>query len=70
MSSGIGAMGMNVRTGKVMVFKAKPRFLRCPRPARLWLFNPDLVGLCRVQADAEHRQRDMPWVIVPGLNSP
>ena len=43
---GIGAMGMNVRTGKFMVFKAKATILTMSRPARLWLFNPDLVGLC------------------------
>lgn len=39
-------MGMNVRTGKFMVFKAKATILTMSRPARLWLFNPDLVGLC------------------------
>ena len=39
-------MGMNVRTGKFMVFQAKATILTMSRPARVWLFNPDLVGLC------------------------
>lgn len=39
-------MGMNVRTGKFHVFKAKSTVLCMSRPARVWLFNPDLVGLC------------------------
>ena len=43
---GIGAVGMNVRTGKLMIFKAKATVLTMSRPARVWLFNPDLVGLC------------------------
>ena len=43
---GIGAIGMNVRTGKLVVFKAKATILTMSRPARVWLFNPDLVGLC------------------------
>lgn len=43
---GIGAVGMNVRTGKFHVFKAKSTVLCMSRPARVWLFNPDLVGLC------------------------
>ena len=43
---GIGAIGMNVRTGKLMVFRAKATLLTMSRPARVWLFNPDLVGLC------------------------
>lgn len=43
---GIGAIGMNVRTGKLLVFKAKATLLTMSRPARVWLFNPDLVGLC------------------------
>ncbi len=43
---GIGAMGMNVRTGKFMIFRAKATILAMSRPARIWLFNPDLVGLC------------------------
>lgn len=43
---GVGAVGMNVRTGKIVVFHAKATLLTMSRPARLWLFNPDLVGLC------------------------
>lgn len=43
---GIGACGINVRTGKFHVFKAKATVLCMSRPARVWLFNPDLVGLC------------------------
>lgn len=43
---GIGAMGMHVRTGKFMIFQAKATILTMSRPARIWLFNPDLVGLC------------------------
>ena len=43
---GIGAMGMNVRTGRFVVFLAKATVLCMSRPARVWLFNPDMVGLC------------------------
>ena len=43
---GIGAIGMNVHTGKLMVFRAKATLLTMSRPARVWLFNPDLTGLC------------------------
>ena len=43
---GAGAVGMNVRTGKILVFRAKSTILTMSRPARVWLFNPDLVGLC------------------------
>ena len=43
---GAGAIGMNVRTGKLMIFRAKSTILTMSRPARVWLFNPDLVGLC------------------------
>lgn len=43
---GIGALGMNVRTGKFMVFSAKTTVLSMSRPARVWLFNADQVGLC------------------------
>ena len=43
---GVGATGMNVRTGKFYVFGAKSVVLAMSRPARVWLFNPDLVGLC------------------------
>ena len=43
---GIGAMGMNVQTGKFMIFQAKTTVLAMSRPARVWLFDPDLTGLC------------------------
>ncbi len=43
---GIGAVGMDVHTGKLVVFKAKATVLTMSRPIRVWLFNPDLVGLC------------------------
>lgn len=42
---GIGATGMNVRTGKFYVFQAKSTVLTMSRPARVWLFNADMVGL-------------------------
>lgn len=43
---GIGAMGMNVRTGKFYIFRAKATVLAMSRPARVWLFNADTTGLC------------------------
>ena len=43
---GAGAMGMDVRTGKFYVFRAKSTILAMSRPARVWLFDPDLTGLC------------------------
>lgn len=43
---GIGAMGMHVRTGKFMVFSSKTTVLAMSRPARVWLFDADLPGLC------------------------
>lgn len=43
---GIGAMGMNVRTGRFMVFKAKATILTMSRPARIWLFDSDMPGIC------------------------
>ncbi len=43
---GIGAAGMNVRTGRFMVFHAKETVLCMSRPARVWLFSPDTPGLC------------------------
>lgn len=43
---GVGATGMNVRTGKFYIFSSKATVLTMSRPARIWLFNPDLVGLC------------------------
>lgn len=42
---GAGAIGMHVRTGKLMVFRAKATILAMSRPARVWLFNADLAGL-------------------------
>ena len=41
----VGACGMNVRTGKFYVFAAKSTVLAMSRPARIWLFSPDMVGL-------------------------
>lgn len=43
---GVGACGMNVHTGKFYTFLAKSTILTMSRPARVWLFNPDLMGLC------------------------
>lgn len=43
---GIGALGMDVRTGKFLIFSAKCTVLCMSRPARIWLFDPDQVGLC------------------------
>ncbi len=43
---GIGAMGMDVHTGKFCVFYAKATILAMSRPARVWLFDADLPGLC------------------------
>lgn len=42
---GVGATGIHVRTGKFYTFRAKSTILTMSRPARVWLFNPDLVGL-------------------------
>ncbi len=41
----VGAGGMQVRTGKFYRFYAKSTILTMSRPARIWLFHPDLVGL-------------------------
>lgn len=43
---GIGALGMNVHTGKFCIFQAKATILSMSRPARVWLFNADMTGLC------------------------
>lgn len=43
---GVGAVGMNVRTGKCCIFRAKATILAMSRPARVWLFNTDTTGLC------------------------
>ena len=45
-SRGIGALGMNVRTGRFVIFLAKSTVLCMSRPARVWLFDPDMTGLC------------------------
>lgn len=45
-TKGAGAMGMNVHTGKFYIFRAKATVMCMSRPARVWLFNPDTVGLC------------------------
>lgn len=42
---GVGACGMHVRTGKFYIFRAKTTVLAMSRPARIWLFSPDTVGL-------------------------
>lgn len=42
----VGAVGMNTRTGRLLVVSAKETILTMSRPARVWLFNPDLLGLC------------------------
>lgn len=42
---GIGAMGMNVHTGRFLVFTSRCTVLCMSRPARIWLFDPDQVGL-------------------------
>ena len=56
---GIGATGMNVRTGKFIVFNSKATILTMSRPARVWLFNPDLVGLC--ESTSPSIGTDMLW---------
>ncbi len=43
---GAGAFGMDVHTGKFYIFRAKATVLAMSRPARVWLFDPDLTGLC------------------------
>ena len=43
---GVGAIGMDTHTGKIRVFHSKSTILTMSRPARLWLFNADLPGLC------------------------
>ena len=43
---GSGAVGMNVRTGKILVLRAKSTVLTMSRPARVWLFDADMTGLC------------------------
>lgn len=43
---GAGACAMDVRTGKFYILRAKETILTMSRPARVWLFNPDMTGLC------------------------
>ena len=43
---GIGAIGMNVHTGRLVVIQSKTTILCMSRPARVWLFDSDQVGLC------------------------
>ena len=43
---GAGAIGMNVHTGEIGVYQAKSTVLAMSRPARVWLFDADLPGLC------------------------
>lgn len=43
---GIGACGMDVHTGKFVIVSAKATVMAMSRPARVWLFNPDLPGVC------------------------
>lgn len=44
-NKGVGAMAFNSHTGKILVVNAKATILAMSRPARIWLFNPDMVGL-------------------------
>lgn len=41
----VGAVGVNARTGKFTVFKAKATILCMSRPIRVWLFSPGLPGI-------------------------
>lgn len=41
----VGAVGVNGRTGKFIVFKANATILCMARPTRIWLFSPGLPGL-------------------------
>lgn len=43
---GVGAIGMDTHTGKIKIFHSKSTILTMSRPARIWLFNADLPGLC------------------------
>ncbi|MDD3242109.1 MAG: FAD-dependent oxidoreductase [Eubacteriales bacterium] len=42
---GAGAAAMNTRTGEFLILRAKATVLCMSRPARVWLFHSDLVGL-------------------------
>ena len=37
------------------------------RPARVWLFNPDTVGLCEFRPPCRVSEVDMPWDIRAGM---
>jgi succinate dehydrogenase/fumarate reductase flavoprotein subunit len=41
-----GATGIDTRTGKYYVFKAKAVIMTMSRPSRIWLFSASLPGLC------------------------
>ena len=41
----VGAVGLNTRTGKFLVFKAKATVLCMSRPIRVWLFSAGLPGI-------------------------
>lgn len=41
----VGAAGVNTRTGKFFVFKAKATILCMARPTRIWLFSPAFPGI-------------------------
>lgn len=41
----VGAVGINARTGKFLVFKAKATVLCISRPIRVWLFSAGLPGI-------------------------
>lgn len=41
----VGAAGINTRTGKFIVFKAKATILCMARPTRVWLFSPAFPGI-------------------------
>jgi succinate dehydrogenase/fumarate reductase flavoprotein subunit len=42
----VGATGIHTRTGKFFVFRGKASIMCMSRPARIWLFSSDHVGLC------------------------
>jgi len=43
---GIGACGMDVHTGAFISVSSKSTIMAMSRPARVWLFDSDLTGLC------------------------
>ena len=44
--TGCGAVCMDVHTGKLVVISSRSTVLAMSRPARIWLFDADQVGLC------------------------